>query len=94
MISVPTEKGKTMNNKKILLVLLSVLLIVSLCSCGWNESETDMVENDNRMVLIFNDGWCLIYADTETGCQYLSRSNCGTCLMVDADGKPLLYDFG
>ena len=82
-----------MNIKKLLVVLVSVLLVVSLCSCGWNESEADMAENDNRMVLVFNDGWCTIYADTETGCQYVSRANAGTCLMVDADGNPLLYDF-
>ena len=83
-----------MNIKKILIVLICVLLIVSLVSCGWNESEIDNDRNDNRMVLVFNDGWCVIYADTKTGCQYVSRANAGTCLMVDADGKPLLYDFG
>lgn len=81
-----------MNIKKLLVVLVSLLLVVSLCSCGFNNSESDTAGNDGRMVLIFNDGFCTIYVDTETGCQYLSRSNDGTCLMVDAEGKPLLYD--
>ena len=81
-----------MNIKKLLVVLVSLVLVVSLCSCGFNVSETDTAGNDNRMVNIFNDGFCTIYVDTETGCQYLSKSNDGTCLMVDAEGKPLLYD--
>ena len=81
-----------MNIKKLLVVLVSLVLVVSLCSCGLNTSETDMAGNDNRLVIIFNDGFCIIFVDTETGCQYVSRSNAGTCLMVDAEGKPLLYD--
>lgn len=82
-----------MNIKKISLVLISVLLVVSLCSCDWNVSENDMNGNDNRLVYVYNDGFFTICADNETGCQYISRSNCGTCLVVDEDGKPLLYDF-
>ena len=81
-----------MNIKKPLVVLVSLLLVVLLCSCGLNSSETDTDGNDNRMVIIFNDGFCTIYVDTETGCQYFSKSSAGTCLMVDAEGKPLLYD--
>lgn len=81
-----------MNIKKPLAVLVGLVLAISLCSCSFNSPETYTAGNDNRMVLIFNDGFCLIYVDTETGCQYLSRSNAGTCLMVDAEGKPILYD--
>lgn len=81
-----------MNIKKLLVVLVSLLLVVSLCSCGFNSAETDTAGNDNRLVIIFNDGFCMIFVDTETGCQYVSKSNAGTCLMVDAEGKPLLYD--
>lgn len=83
-----------MNIKKISLVLISILLVVSLCSCKWNVSENDMDGNDSRLTYVYNDGFFVICVDNETGCQYISRSNCGTCLMVDADGKPLLYDFG
>ena len=80
-----------MNFKKLLIVLISAMLVASLCACG-NTVRVDAEENDGRMMIVYNDGVCLIYVDTETGCQYLSRTNCGTCLMVDADGQPLLYD--
>ena len=81
-----------MNIKKLLVVLVGLVLVVLLCSCGFNRYETDSAGNDNRILIIYNDGFAIIYVDTETGCQYLSRQNAGTCLMVDADGKPLLYD--
>jgi hypothetical protein len=81
-----------MKFKKLLIVLTSAMLVASLCACGRNAVAKDIDGNDNRMVIVYSDGFCIIYADTETGCQYLSRNNCGTCLMVDADGQPLLYD--
>lgn len=81
-----------MKLKKLLLFLTSAMLAASLCACDKNEVAKDIDGNDNRMVVIYSDGFCIIYADSETGCQYLSRSGCGTCLMVDADGQPLLYD--
>lgn len=81
-----------MSLKKLLIALIGVILVVFLCSCGRNTVSKDIDGNDNRMLVVYSDGFCIIYVDTETGCQYLSRSNCGTCLMVDADGKPLLYD--
>ena len=43
------------------------------------------------MKLIFNDGFAIIYVDTETGVQYFSRGDCGTCVMVDEDGVPVIY---
>jgi hypothetical protein len=43
------------------------------------------------MKLIFNDGFAVIYVDMETGVQYFSRANCGTCVMVDENGDPIIY---
>ena len=42
------------------------------------------------MKIIFNDGFAIIYVDTETGVQYFSRADCGTCVMVDENGDPLI----
>lgn len=77
--------------KKIMAIILCVLLVVSLTACTWNTLSTDTSESDGRMKLIFNDGFAIIYVDTETGVQYFSRSNCGTCVMVDENGKPVIY---
>ena len=77
--------------KKIMAIILCVLLVVSLTACTWNASSTDTSKSDRRMKLIFNNGFAIIHVDTETGVQYFSRSNCGTCVMVDENGNPIIY---
>ena len=77
--------------KKIMAIILCVLLVVSLTACTLNTPSTDTSESDGRMKLIFNDGFAIIYVDTETGVQYFSRSSCGTCVMVDENGNPIIY---
>ena len=77
--------------KKIVAIILSVLLVVCLSACGYNKSSSDTNGNDGRMNVIFNDGFAIIYVDTETGVQYFSYSDCGTCVMVDENGVPVIY---
>ena len=77
--------------KKIVTIILSVILVVCLSACGYNKSSSDTNGNDGRMNVIFNDGFAMIYVDTETGVQYFSRANCGTCVMVDENGVPVIY---
>ena len=83
------KSGKLM--KKIVAVLLCVILVSCLSGCTYNENSTDTSGNDGRMKMIFNDGLAIIYVDTETGVQYFSRINCGTCVMVDENGVPVIY---
>ena len=75
--------------RKIVAILLCVILVLCLSGCTFNTSSTDISGNDGRMKIIFNDGFAIIYVDTETGVQYFSRSDCGTCVMVDENGDPL-----
>ena len=75
--------------RKIVAVLLCVILVLCLSGCKFNTSSTDTSGNDGRMKIIFNDGFAIIYVDTETGVQYFSRTDCGTCVMVDENGDPL-----
>ena len=82
-------RGKLM--RKIVSVLLCVILVSCLSGCTYNENSTDTSGNDGRMKMIFNDGLAIIYVDTETGVQYFSRTNCGTCVMVDENGVPVIY---
>ena len=77
--------------KKIVVAILCVLLVACLSACTFNASSVGTNGNDGRMKLIFNDGFSIIYVDTETGVQYFSRSNCGTCVMVDENGVPVIY---
>ena len=78
--------------RKIVVAILCVLLVACLSACAFNANSTDISGNDGRMKLIFNDGFALIYVDTETGVQYFSRLYCGTCVMVDENGCPIIYD--
>ena len=77
--------------RKIIAVILCVILVSCLSSCKFNASSTDINGNDGRMKMIFNDGFAIIYVDTETGVQYFSRTDCGTCVMVDENGDPLIH---
>ena len=78
--------------RKIVVAILCGLLVACLSACTFNESSTGINGNDGRMKMIFNDGFAIIYVDTETGVQYFSRADCGTCVMVDENGCPIIYD--
>ena len=78
--------------RKIVTIILSVLLVACFSACGYNKSSSDTNGNDGRMNVIFNDGFAIIYVDTETGVQYFSRAHCGTCVMLDENGCPIIYD--
>ena len=77
--------------KKIVIIILSVLLASCFSACSYNKSSSNTNGNDGRMKQIFNDGLAIIYVDTETGVQYFSRVNCGTCVIVDESGCPIIY---
>lgn len=70
---------------KIVLACLAIPLV--MCGC-FNKTGNEQEENDNRMTLIYNSGFAVIYRDNETGVQYFSRADSGTCVMVNADGTP------
>lgn len=81
-----------MKFKRVIVGIVAISLAICLSGCDFNTTEVDKENNDGRMTLIYNDGYGLIYVDNETGCQYFSRANCGTCLMVDENGDPLIYE--
>lgn len=78
--------------KRVFTILLCICVIICFSGCGYNASKVESENNDGRMTVIYNDGYILIHVDNETGCQYVSRANAGTCLMVDENGKPLIYE--
>ena len=75
--------------KRFLLVIAIIVMLLALCGCGYNKpGKVKTQENDGRMTLVYNDGYCVIYRDNETGVHYFSRSYSGSCVMVNADGTP------
>lgn len=77
--------------KRILaIILLVTIFCFTLMGCT-RDIDTERIEqNDNRFAVIFNDGFAIVYVDKTTGVQYFSRM--GTCVVVDADGNPLIYE--
>lgn len=73
--------------RAIVIIMLVVLLSVSLCGCVKAEAG-----NRRLWVLDASPGYYEIYVDKLTGVQYLRTYKGGVCVMVDTEGKPLIWD--
>ena len=63
----------------------AVLMTVLLVGCGeTSEARFRVTDDDGSRYRIYR------IVDTDTGVQYLSVPNGGTCVIVDRDGKPLI----
>lgn len=72
--------------KKLIAILAMLLLLVG---CG-----TPTIARSNRMKAVGSqpEYFMMFYVDTETGIMYVKTSNGGVCVMLDRDGKPLIYE--
>lgn len=74
--------------KKLIFCALALLICFSFfCSCGENAECERFV-----CVYVQNNGEAQIYVDIETKVQYVRISGGGFEVMVDENGKPLLYE--
>lgn len=73
-------------------ILLILVLSILLCTnVHPNEIENEFV--DGRFVKIKGGFDYSIYVDTETNVMYWSNgTNGGVAAIIDADGKPILYE--
>ena len=74
--------------KKLVLIVCCLITALTISACAYNKTTRDNAQNDNRMSLIYTDGFCSIYRDNETGVQYFGKGNGGTCVMLGEDGLP------
>ena len=75
--------------RAIVIIMLVVLLSVSMCGCN----EANEVEADNRRLWVLDASPMYeIYVDNLTGIQYLRTYKGGVCVMVDAEGRPLIWE--
>lgn len=72
--------------RAIVIIMLVVLLSVSLCGCGKAEA------GNHRLWILDGSATYGIYVDNLTGIQYLSTHQGGVCVMVDAEGRPLIWE--
>lgn len=81
--------------KKILII--SIILMIMLCGCRAEEQTTNVSE-ENYMVTISHEYLGDIVYDKRTGVEYwrsYGAYNSGSLtLLVDKDGKPLIYNGG
>lgn len=90
----------------LLVILIIAMLVVSVAvalavadECDKNATKTEIVveHSQQRFQRVIKDNYSAlrVYVDTETNVMYLIRSDGGgACVMVDADGNPLLWDGG
>lgn len=69
-------------------IIVAILLCVALCiGCGKGDNE------DNHMLKQLDNNFRYrIFVHKDTGVMYIRNNAGGICVMVDADGKPLIYE--
>ena len=67
-------------------ITILTLLTLALCGCGKAEAGT------YRLRTLEAGALYTIYVDNLTGIQYLKTYQGGVCVMVDAEGKPLIWE--
>ena len=82
--------------KKLLILLCSLLLSISLIGCG-SESNRERVTYCGRefLEIYYYDDYSSLLVDVETRVQYLqigSGQSARLTTIVDAEGKPILYE--
>lgn len=78
-------KGKDIMKQVISITMLGLL---TLALCGCVKAEAD----NHRLWVLDRGAWYVIYVDNLTGIQYLKVYQGGICIMVDAEGKPLIWE--
>lgn len=88
----------------LLVILIIAMLVVSVAfavagECDKNATKTETVveHSQQRFQRVIKDNYSslIVYVDTETNVMYLQRlGDGGICVMVDAEGKLLLWDGG
>ena len=68
------------------IIMLIVVLTVAICGCNKTEASNHRLRTLDKGLMYE------IYVDDLTGVQYLRTSHGGVCVMVDAEGKPLIWE--
>lgn len=80
--------------KKLFVWLMVLVMVLALTGCR-STPVSDDVETGDRFVVVVDQDFNNVYADTETGVMYYfhkSGYGGGMTVLVDADGKPLLWE--
>ena len=72
--------------KRVIAITILALLTLALCGCTKAEAS------NHRLRTLDTGLMYEIYVDNLTGIQYLSTHQGGVCVMVDAEGRPLIWE--
>lgn len=72
--------------KRAIAITILTLLTLALCGCGKAEA------GNRRLWVLDASPMYEIYVDNLTGIQYLRTYKGGVCVMVDAEGRPLIWE--
>ena len=72
--------------KRVIAITILTLLTLALCGCTKAEAS------NHRLRTLDTGLMYEIYVDNLTGIQYLSTNQGGVCVMVDAKGRPLIWE--
>ena len=72
--------------KRVIAITILTLLTLALCGCTKAEAS------NHRLRTLDTGLMYEIYVDNLTGIQYLKVYQGGVCVMVDAEGRPLIWE--
>lgn len=72
--------------KRVIAITILTLLTLALCGCTKAEAS------NHRLRTLDTGLMYEIYVDNLTGIQYLRTHKGGVCVMVDTEGKPLIWE--
>lgn len=72
--------------KRVIAITILTLLTLALCGCTKAEAS------NHRLRTLDTGLMYEIYVDNLTGVQYLRTYKGGVCVMVDAEGRPLIWE--
>lgn len=83
-------------------IIVSLLIVIGIIFVGWMLKDVtiqDVNATDNRFVMVYEEissgSTCKVYYDNETKVMYLAigvYKGGGVTVLVNKDGKPLLYE--
>lgn len=74
--------------KRVIVIAITILTLLTLALCGCGQTEAD----NRSLRKLEMCRWYAIYVDTRTGVQYLQVYQRAVCVMVDAEGRPLIWE--
>ena len=83
--------GEFRMRNKMSALILAATFAFGTAACG--QSKNEYTADETKIINAVESGInYVVFVDTETGVMYVYVSNSGTCVMVNPDGTPKIYE--